>query len=127
MYALSGAPSTHRRASPAVYRRRRVLAVVGAAVVLVTLAAIGDTAAGGTTGRAVLERVVAIGVVVLWAHCALALWRWNRAASEATAVSTAASAGTTGSPAVSGAGPGGSCLPPGSAPVLSPRRHADVA
>lgn len=103
-------PVTARRASPAVYRRRRLTAAVVAVVATAALAAVVDTAAGGTAGRAVFERVIAVAVVVVWVRCAVALWRWHRVDDAASVWSDAES--------------GVSCLSPDSASKLSPPQAA---
>ena len=66
------------RVPSSVYRRRRLTAVLVLVVAVAGLAALFDTAAGGSAGRLIFERVVAVAVAVTWLRCAIALWRWNR-------------------------------------------------
>lgn len=102
--------ASSRRVPDAVYRRRRVTAALVVATVAAMLAALIDTAAGGSVGRAVFERVVAVGVVVVWARCAVALLRWHRADRALIGRSDAES--------------GVSCLTPGSVPIVGAQRAA---
>lgn len=99
-----------RRVSPAIYRRRRVTVVLVLAVAVAALAALLDSAAGGSVGRTVFERVVAVAVAATWLRCAIALWRWNRPDDVSSGSSVAES--------------GASCLVPDSAPAVAPWRAA---